>query len=145
MRDPPPDGACSERTRYPLRIGVGKVEQADSEYAYGGIHPSRLDARGVCHPVTARPATLTTNTTQLSWGKALGVLEARLTHATLEHGAKLRRWRMAVAEVHSDFVMKLPGAETPILTVRASQLDGRTEGSRYPNFMLPWAQQRYDL
>lgn len=95
--------------------------------------------------MTARPSTLTKNTTQLSWEKALGVLEARLTHATLEHGAKLRRWRETVTDVHSDFVAKLPGAEIPPLTLRATQLDGRTEGSRYPNFMLPWAQQRYDL
>jgi len=86
-----------------------------------------------------------TNTTQLSWKKALGVFDARLARATLERGTKLRRWRETVAEVHSDFVAKLPDAETPILTLYARQLDGRTEGSKYPNMMLPWVQQRYGL
>ena len=86
-----------------------------------------------------------TNTTQLSWKKALGVFDARLAYATLEHGTKLRRWRETVTEVYLDFVAKLPDAETPILMLRATQLDGRTEGSRYPNLMLPWVQQQYGL
>ena len=57
----------------------------------------------------------------------------------------LMRWRETVAGVYSDFLAKLPDAEPPILTARAHETDGRTEGSRYPNFMLPWVQQRYGL
>ncbi|KAF9646810.1 hypothetical protein BDM02DRAFT_2889392 [Thelephora ganbajun] len=81
----------------------------------------------------------------LSWKKALGVFDARITNDTLERGTNFRHWRKTVAEVYSDFVAKLPGAESPILSSRARQLDGRTEGSRYPNMMLPWVRQRYGL
>ena len=57
----------------------------------------------------------------------------------------LHFWREAIAEVHSDFMAKLPDAEPHVLTLRACQLDGRMEGSRHPNLMLPWAQQWYGL
>lgn len=73
------------------------------------------------------------------------VFDARLAEVTPERGTELRRWREAVAEVYSDFVVKLPDAEPTTLTLRAFQLDGRTEGSRYPNLMLPWVWQQLGL
>jgi len=85
------------------------------------------------------------NTTQLSWEKALEVFDDRLANATLEQGARLRGWRETVAEVYSVFVAKLPDAAPATLSSRANQLDGRTEGSRYPNLMLPWVRQRYGI
>jgi hypothetical protein len=83
------------------------------------------------------------NTMQLSWKKALGAFDARLTDVPPEHGAKLRHWREIVAGVHSDFAAKLPDPEPPTFTSRAMWEDGRTEGSRYPNLLLPGAMRRY--
>ena len=81
----------------------------------------------------------------MSWKKALAVFDARLAGGTHEHSTKLRHWREIVAEVYADFEAKLPHAGFPNLTVQAGWVDGRAEGSRYPNLMLPGMGQRYGI
>jgi len=85
-----------------------------------------------------------TNTTQLSWERALEVFDARLADIIApEHIAELGHWRETVAQVHSDFMAKLPEARVPALASRASWEDGRTEGSQYPNLMRPGVMIQY--
>ena len=91
---------------------------------YGGIHHPRPTAQGACRLVTVRPIPLTTNPTQESWKKALGVFEARLADVPLEYGTKLRCWKEVVARVHSDFAEKLPDVQ--ILTPATGQDWGTT-------------------
>ena len=79
---------------------------------------------------------------QLSWEKALGVFDTRLVDVPLEKGVKLRHWRETVAAVYSDFEAKLPDAKPPVLILRARWVDGRIEGSRYPNLMFPEMRQQ---
>ena len=93
--------------------------------------------------MTARVIPLMANVVQVSWKKALRVFDARLANAPPEHGTKLRHWKETVAEVHSDFEAKLPGTGPGTLTLRAEQVDGRTEESRYPNLMIPGVMQQY--
>ena len=82
---------------------------------------------------------------QVSWEKALGVFDARLATTPLEHDTKLRHLRETVAEVYSDFAARLPKARLPALIVRAALEDGRTEGSRYPNLIIPGVKQQYGI
>jgi hypothetical protein len=86
-----------------------------------------------------------TNVTQLSWKRALGVFDVRLTEVPFERGTKLRHWREIVAGVHLDFETKIPDPGPPTLLARAIWEDGRTEGSRYPNLMLPGVRQKYGV
>lgn len=72
------------------------------------------------------------------------MFDARLTSATLEHGTKLRHWKEIVAEVYVDIEKKLP-EEIPDLAIKAGWVDGRTEGSRYPNLLLPGMGERYGI
>jgi hypothetical protein len=95
----------------------------------------------VCRPVTVRLTPLIANVTQISWGKALGVFDARLAGIPPEHGTKLRHWKEIVARVHSDFAAKLPAAELPTLATRERLKDDFTEGSRHQNMMLPGVDQ----
>lgn len=88
---------------------------------------------------------LTGNVTQVSWKKALGVLDARIATASPACGKKLRYWKEVIADVYSDFSAKLPDAELPTLAMRASWEDGRTEGSRYPNLLLREAMEEYGI
>jgi len=81
----------------------------------------------------------------MSWKKTLGVFDARLASRACEHGTKLRHWREIVARVHADFEANLPDAELPNLAVQAAWVDGRTEGSRYPNLLLPGMGERYGI
>ena len=55
-----------------------------------------------------RQAPLMGYVAQVSWKRALGVFDARLANVPLGYGAKLRRWKKIVAEVHSVFEAKLP-------------------------------------
>lgn len=82
---------------------------------------------------------------QVSWKKALGVFDARLATTPLEHDTELRRLRETVAEGYSDFAARLPEARLPALIIRAGLEDGRTEGSRYPNLMIPGLKQQYGI
>ena len=89
-----------------------------------------------------RTESLIAGITQASWRKALGVFDARLATVSLEDGKKLRHWKEVVAGVYSDFAAKLPNAELPPLATRAFWEDGRTEGSRHPNLLLPHRKNR---
>ena len=82
------------------------------------------------------------NIMQMSWKRALGVFDTRLANVTLERGTRLRHWKETVLEVHSDLEAKLPDAEPANLSSRARWVDGRTEGSRYPNLMVPGIKQQ---
>lgn len=86
-----------------------------------------------------------TNVSQVSWKKALGVFDARLASVPPENGTKLQHCKEMVAEVHSDFAAKLPDAKLPILAMRATLEDGRTEESRYPNLLIPEVKHQYGI
>ena len=90
-----------------------------------------------------RQAPLMGYVTQVSWKRALGVFDARLANVPLGYGAKLRRWKKIVAEVHSVFEAKLPEDIPAIIPLWAERADERTEGSRYPDLMVPGMQQQY--
>jgi len=81
----------------------------------------------------------------MSWKTALGVFDDLLAGGTPGHSTKLRHWREVVAEVCADFEAKLPDAQLPNLVIQAGFVDGRTEGSRYPNLFLPGMGQRYGI
>ncbi|KAF9785457.1 hypothetical protein BJ322DRAFT_831444 [Thelephora terrestris] len=81
----------------------------------------------------------------VSWKKALEVFDARLAKITSEHGINLRHWKQIVEKHQLDFARRIPEAKMPTLAVRARREDGRTEGSQYPNLILPWERNHYGL
>lgn len=79
----------------------------------------------------------------MSWEKALKVFDARIAKLPLPRGTRLRHWKQIVERLHLDFAARLPEATPPPLAVRVREEDGRTEGSQYPNLILPRERQPY--
>jgi hypothetical protein len=77
--------------------------------------------------------------------KALKVYDLRTSSLSLEEGAQLWYWKQVVAEAYADLERRIPKFEPPMLTMLASLEDGRFEGSKYPNMMVPAARQSYGL
>lgn len=50
-----------------------------------------------------------------------------------------------MAEACADFERRIPKCEPPALAALASLEDGRSEGSKYPNFMVPAARESYGI
>ena len=50
-----------------------------------------------------------------------------------------------MVEAHDDLQRRIPKFEAPVLTSLALLEDGRSEGSKYPNLMVPGARERYGI
>lgn len=74
------------------------------------------------------------------------MFDLRLSDRSHEENKSLRRHREVVAEAWTDFNAKLPDHQSPLsITARLVFVDGRQEGSKYPNFMLASEVQNYGL
>lgn len=82
---------------------------------------------------------------QSSWKKAIAIYDSRICSLSLEEGGQLWRWREIVVEAYADFERRVPKCEPPILIVLAWSEDGRSEESKYPNFMVPAARESYGI
>jgi hypothetical protein len=81
---------------------------------------------------------------QISWERSLAVFDSRIPWVSPEESASLRRHRKTVAEAWADSKAKLQ--DSPLLiTAQSAFVDGREEGSRYPNFMLASVRSDYGL
>jgi len=80
-----------------------------------------------------------------SWAEALKIYDSQISSLSVEGGAELWRWKQVVAEAYVDIERRMPKREPPVLTSLAMLEDGRSEGSRYPNLMVPTARERYGL
>lgn len=84
-------------------------------------------------------------TWQCSWTKALKVYDSRIGSLSLEEGAQLWFWKQVVEGACVDLEMRMPKCEPPVLTSLALLEDGRSEGSKYPNLMVPAAREHYGI
>ena len=50
-----------------------------------------------------------------------------------------------MVEACVDFERRIPRCELPLLTALALLEDGRSEGSGYPNFMVPATRESYGI
>ena len=82
---------------------------------------------------------------QDSWKKALKIYDSRISGLSAGEGVRLRRWGAIVAEAYADLEKRIPGFEPPVLTSLALLEDGRAEGSKYPNLMVPAARVYYGI
>lgn len=82
---------------------------------------------------------------QYSWTKALKVYDSRIGSFSLEEGAHLWCLKQVVAEACVDFERRVPKAGPSVLTSLALLEDGRSEGSKYPNLMVPAAREHYGI
>ena len=85
------------------------------------------------------------NADQISWKTALDTIEVRsgLGHET--ENASLRCWRGVIEKAYANFQANLPGYGPTLLTSLALSVDGRTEGSSYPNLILATEREPYGL
>ena len=68
-----------------------------------------------------------------------------ISHLSLEESAQLWCWKEIVAEACADFERRISKCEPPILAALALLEDGRSEGSKYPNFMVLAARENYGI
>lgn len=71
--------------------------------------------------------------------------DSRISSLSLEEGAQLWCSKEVVEEACDDLERKLPKREPPVLTSLALLEDGRSEGSKYPNLMVPAAREYYGI
>ena len=71
--------------------------------------------------------------------------DSRIGSLSLEEAAHLWYWKQVVAEACADLERKVPKNEPSVLTSLALLEDGRSEGSKYPNLMVPAAREHYGI
>lgn len=71
--------------------------------------------------------------------------DSRIGSLSLEEGAQLWCWKQVVADACADLERRVPKSEPPVLTSLALLEDGRAEGSKYPNLMVPAAREYYGI
>ena len=73
------------------------------------------------------------------------MFDSRIGYLPHEESTLLRRHQETVKEAWSDFETKLPDESPPPITALLVFVDGRQEGSNYPNFMLASERWTYGL
>ena len=94
-------------------------------------------------PQTSRA--LTKNADQISWKRALDAIDARIVSRSYTGSESLRYWRGVIGKAYTDTQANpLEDGPDPLIS-SALSIDGRTEGSRYPNLLLPEERARHGL
>ena len=90
---------------------------------------------------------LSKDSDQISWKRALDTIEEciRLCPHSEREAPQYHRWKEVIGKAYADFQANLPGYEPSLLSSLAMTVDGRTEGSNYPNLILPAERERYGL
>lgn len=80
---------------------------------------------------------------QMSWKMALDTIDTRIRlHLGPENGS-LQHWRMAIGKAYANFQANFPGFEHNAFASLVMTVDGRGEGSNFPNLQLPAAREPY--
>lgn len=82
---------------------------------------------------------------KISWERSLVVFSSRIDYLSYEESSPLRHHREVVEKAWSDFKAKLPNESPLSITALLTFVDGRQEGSNYPNFMLASERWTYGL
>ena len=82
---------------------------------------------------------------QISWKTALDTVEARLGLQLDAKNRSLGRWKIAIEKAYADFRENLPGFKPDPFASMVFASDGRSEGSNYPNLIVPRERARYGL
>ena len=109
---------------------------------------SRFDALTGVRILTVSPQTskaLTQNANQISWKRALDIVDARIESRSHAESEPLRHWRGVIGKAYTDFQANpLEYGPKPLVSLALS-IDGRIEYSNYPNLLLPSERERYGL
>jgi hypothetical protein len=82
---------------------------------------------------------------QTSWGRALNIIDARIgLHLDTENGS-LGHWRAVIRKAHTDFQANFLGSGHNEFASFVFSMDGREEGSEFPNLMLPAEKDRHGV
>ena len=82
---------------------------------------------------------------QMSWKMALDTIDARLGLRSAAENESLGRWKITIEKAFTDFRGKCPGFAPGTLPSLVIALDGRLEGSNFPNLVVPKERERFDL
>ena len=82
---------------------------------------------------------------QISWERSLVTFDSRIGCLLHEESASLRYCREIVAAALADIEAKLPNPTPSVLSAQMMFLDGREEGSGYPNFLMVSEKDGYGL
>ena len=83
------------------------------------------------------------NATQISWKRALDMIDIRIGSRSHVEGTSLRYWRGIIGKAYADLQVNLLRCGPSLLISLALLVDGRTEGSRYPNLLLQNERENY--
>ena len=75
----------------------------------------------------------------------MDTIDARVgSHSDAEKGS-LRHWKRVLEKAHADFQANFPGFEPHPFACLVMATDGRSEGSKFPNLIVPKERERYGL
>ena len=79
----------------------------------------------------------------MSWKRALDTIDARIgLHLDNESGS-LQHWRIVIGRVYANFRSNFLGPEHHSFASSVISVDGRSEGSDFPNLVLPSERGHY--
>ena len=88
---------------------------------------------------------LTKDADQMSWRRALDVIDARIGLSSDIESGSLRCWRRVIGKAYVDLQVGLLAHGPSLLASLAMGVDGRTEDSSFPNLLLLEERQRYGV
>jgi len=89
--------------------------------------------------------TLTRGDDQVSWKRALDTIDMRIGLRSHTESESLRYWRGLIGKAHADFQANLLKCGSSPVVSSALLLDGRTEGSEFPNLLPRSGREPYGL
>ena len=79
----------------------------------------------------------------MSWKKALDIIDARIVLRSDIESGSLRSSRRVIEKAYVDFQAGFLGEGPSLVISLAMGMDGRTEGSSFPNLMSHAERERY--
>ena len=79
----------------------------------------------------------------MSWKRALDTIDARV-ELNLENGS-LSNWEAVIGKAYADFQANFLGPGHNSFASSVLSVDGRSEGSNFPNLIVPGERERYGL
>ena len=81
----------------------------------------------------------------MSWKRALEIIDARIELGSDLENESLRHRRGVIGKAYAEFQVGFSGHGPAVLASLSIGVDGRTEGSTFPNFMDYSERARYGI
>ena len=81
----------------------------------------------------------------MSWKRALDSIDARVGLNLETESGSLSRWGVVLTKAYADFQENFLGPGHTSFASAILLVDGRSEGSNFPNLIVPGERERYGL